>query len=363
MTARRVAVLVGKELVYGSKNLMFIFAVVIPLLFSLIVSLLVGTLFAGKPRLGIADLGSSQLPGQLSQLDYVTTRVYGSAAVLRADVERGALDIGVVLPNGFDAALKSGGSTDLELYVWGESLLKHRTVLGATLSRQVIALAGREIPIQTATTLLGDKASISWDVRLFPMLVAFAVLLGGMLIPSTALVEEKEKRTLTALTVTPATLGEVMTAKGIVGALVSVLMGMLILTINGAWSAQPALMLLVLVLSAVEAAAFGVILGTVVSDINTLFTAIKGLGLLLYAPPLIYMFPQIPQWVARVFPTYYMIGPIVELSLNGATWGGIARDVAVLCALIVATTVAAALLAARLASPVPSFAPVRSTKD
>jgi hypothetical protein len=60
MKARRVAVLVGKELVYGSKNLMFIFAVVIPLLFSLIISLLVGTLFAGKPRLGVADLGSSR---------------------------------------------------------------------------------------------------------------------------------------------------------------------------------------------------------------------------------------------------------------------------------------------------------------
>jgi ABC-2 type transport system permease protein len=362
MKARRVAVLVGKELVYGSKNLMFIFAVVIPLLFSLIISLLVGTLFAGKPRLGVADLGSSRLPGQLAQLDYVATRVYDSAAALRADVEHGAMDVGVVLPEGFDAALKSGGSTALELYVWGESLLKHRAVLGATLSRQVIALAGREIPIETATTLLGNKASISWDVRLFPMLVAFAVLLGGMMIPSTALVEEKQKRTLTALTVTPVTRGEVMTAKGIVGALVSMVMGMLILTINRAWSAQPALMLLVLTLSAAEAAAFGVILGTVVGDINTLFTALKGLGLLLYAPPLIYMFPQIPQWVARLFPTYYMIGPIVEMSLSGAGWSDIAGDVAVLCALIVGTVVVAGLLARQRESPASRLRTARAAK-
>ena len=59
------------------------------------------------------------------------------------------------------------------------------------------------------------------------------------------------------------------------------------------------------------------------------------------------MFPQLPQWVARVFPTYYMINPIVEMSLHGASWGDIAGDVYVLCALIVAMIAVAALLARR----------------
>jgi len=345
MNPKRVGVLVGKELVYGSKNLMFIFAVAIPLVFSLIMSLLVGTLFGGEPRLGVVDLGSSALLGRLSQLDYVTTRSYDSAAVLKAEVERGALDLGLVLSPGLDAALQSGQSTAVELYVWGESLLKHRTVLGVTLTREIIAVAGREVPVQTVTTLLGDEVGISWEARLFPLLVAMAVILGGTMIPSTALVEEKEKRTLTALTVTPATLAEVNLAKGISGALVSVVMGALILTLNRAWGAQPALMVLVLVLSGMLAAAFGVILGTLLKDINTLFTAIKGTGILLYGPAIIQMFPQLPQWIARLFPTYYMINPIVQMSLHGAAWAQIARDVYVLCALIAVVVGLASLLA------------------
>lgn len=347
MSLRRVFILITKELAYGSKNLMFIFAVAVPLGFSLILSLLVGTLFAPEPRLGIVDLGASALPHQLEQLGYIVTRTYDSAAALRSEVERGALDVGIVLPAGFDAALQRGESNEMELYVWGESLLKHRTVLAVSITREIFALAGREIPVETVTTLLGDKASISWEARLFPLLVAMAVILGGTLIPATGLVEEKEKRTLTALSVTPATVGEINLAKGITGALVSVLMGAMILTLNRAWGAQPGLMIVLLILSGALAATFGVILGTLLRDINSLFTAIKSTGILLYGPALIQMFPQLPQWVARLFPTYYMINPIVQMSLHGATWGQVAGDVAVLCALIAGAVAVAAVLATR----------------
>jgi hypothetical protein len=50
--------LVSKEFRYGSKNTIFFFAVIVPVALSLVISLLVGTLFAGRPRLGVADLGS-----------------------------------------------------------------------------------------------------------------------------------------------------------------------------------------------------------------------------------------------------------------------------------------------------------------
>lgn len=347
MRLRRFAALMGKELFYGSRNFMFIFAVVIPVVLSLFISLAAGTLFAGKPRLGIADLGSSRLPGELAHLDYLVTREYDSAARLKQDVERGALDMGIVLPTGFDVAVQGGAATTLDLYLWGESLLKNRTVLGVTLVRQIIALAGRDIPIQTVTTLLGEKANIPWDVRMFPLVVIMTIILGGTMIPATSMVDEKQKRTLSALTVTPASLGEVLTAKGVTGVLVSVVMGVLILTINRAFGAQPGLMVLLLALSAILAAAFGVILGMWMNDINTLFTALKSMGILLYAPAFVYLFPQLPQWVARIFPTYYMIGPIVNMSLYNATWGDVAKDVYVLCALIVVTIVAAAFIARR----------------
>lgn len=347
MRVKRIAVLVGKEFLYGSKSFIFMFAVVIPVLLSLLISLMVGTLFAGKPRLGVADLGSSRLPGELAGLSYMTVRRYDSAQTLQQDVERGALDLGVVLPKGFDADLQNGAATDLDIYIWGESLLKNRTLLAVTLIRQLVELAGRDIPVSTATTLLGTGTSIPWDVRLFPLVVIMTIILGGTMIPATSLVQEKQKRTLTALTITPLSLGEVLVAKGAAGMLVSVAMGLLILAINRAFGTQPGLMILVIVLSAIFASTIGVLLGMWMRDINTLFTALKSLGILLFAPALLYLFPQVPAWVARIFPTYYMLGPIVDMSLYGAAWRDVAVDVYVLCALTVLLVALAAFVARR----------------
>jgi ABC-2 type transport system permease protein len=348
MNIKRIAILVSKEFRYGSKNTIFFFAVIVPIALSLFISLLVGTLFAGRPRLGVADLGESQLVQNLSGLDYIRLREYNSSDELREDVARGALDMGLVLPAAFDADLQAGETPTLDVYTWGESLLKHRTTLGATLVRESIALAGYEVPVETNIILLGEEASVPWDVRLFPLVVIMTIVLGGTMVPATFVVQEKEKRTLQALLVTPVSLGEAMAAKGLAGVIISLVMGVIILTINGAWGGQPLTLLILLILSATMASAGGIILGLLVMDFTTLFTAIKSIGILLYAPAIIYIFPEVPAWIRRVFPTYYMIGPIVEVSLNNAGWGQIYPDVIILCVLIAVTVGIAALILRRI---------------
>lgn len=70
-------------------------------------------------------------------------------------------------------------------------------------------------------------------------------------------------------------------------------------------------------------------------DINSLFATVKALGLLLYAPALIALFPVIPQWIAQIFPTYYRVDPVIAIVQRGATHD-IAPHLAVLAAMIVA---------------------------
>lgn len=348
MSIKRIAVLVSKEFRYGSKNTIFFFAVIVPVALSLFISLLVGTLFAGRPRLGVADLGASQLVENLSVLDYITLREYDSPGSLREDVARGALDMGLVLPATFDDQLQAGETPTLDVYTWGESLLKHRTALGATLVRESITLAGYDTLIETNTILLGEEASVPWDVRLFPLVVIMTVVLGGTMVPATFVVQEKLQRTLQALLVTPVSMGEALAAKGIAGVIISLVMGVIILTLNGAWGGQPLTLLVLLILSAMMASAGGIILGLLVKDFTTMFTVIKSIGILLYAPAIIYIFPEVPAWISRVFPTYYMIGPIVEVSLNNASWGEIYLDVIILCVLIAAMTAIIALTIKRI---------------
>ncbi|HUV43910.1 MAG TPA: ABC transporter permease [Dehalococcoidales bacterium] len=335
MSVRRVAILLGKDFKYGSKGFIFIMAIVAPILISLVLNLVFGTFFSQTAKLGINDQGNSRLVDLVSASDSVQTRTYASADDLRKAVEVGAVDMGVSLPDNFDEDALSGNSIVLPAYVWGESLAKNRGILLASINSAVRQLAGQEVPVQIETTTLGDAQSVPWSDRLLPFVLLYAVTIGGTMVPASLIVDEKQKRTLTALAITPTTLGDILAAKGLMGVILALVMSIVILLMNQAFGVQTGLLMIVLGLGAVLAALFGLVLGALVKDINTLFATIKGIGILLYAPVFVYMFPQIPQWIGNIFPTYYIIQPVVEISQRGGTWSDIVFEVSILAGLIV----------------------------
>jgi ABC-2 type transport system permease protein len=333
MNLRRFAVLLRRELVQGPKNFIFLWAVVLPIVMSLVLSLVLGTLFDAKPRLGIVDQGTSQLVSLARETPSIITKEYGSVNDIEQAVETGAVDFGIVLPEDFDGSVTNGQQVEIAAYVWGESLAKHRMVLQVTLLDLVRELSGQEAPVDIRMNTLGEEVSIPWSDRLLPFLVLMAVFVAGMFLPATSLVTEKQNRTLEALTVTPATLREVFMAKGTIGFILSLTMGLIILALNQAFGGQPGLLVLMLALGAVMAAELGLILGSLVKDMTSLFATWKFGGILLFGPALIYLFPEIPQWIAKVFPTYYLVEPVVEISQRGGGWADIATNVFVMVGL------------------------------
>jgi ABC-2 type transport system permease protein len=347
MNLSRIFVLLGKEIRHSSKNFIFVFAIVIPIVLTLLVTLMFGTLFSGKPKLGINDQGNSKLFAMLVATEGLLSREYSSDADLRQAVESGAVDLGLVIPQQFDTDLNNGDQAQLSAYVWGESLQKNRALIATSLVALVREMIGQEVPIDVITSSIGDGESVSWETRLFPFIVFMTIILGGTMVPATSIVDEKQKRTIKALVVTPTTLGDVFTSKGLFGFMVSILVGVLVLFLNQAFGNQPYLLVGVLALSALLAATFGVLMGALIKDINTLFAIIKAIGILLYAPAFIYIFPGIPTWIGKLFPTYYMIGPIMDITQNDATWSQIAGDVYILIGLIIALIAVVAVIARR----------------
>jgi len=333
MSIRRVAILLGKDFKYGSKGFIFIMAIVAPILISLVLTLVFGTFFSQTAKLGINDQGDSQLVDLVSASDSVQTRTYISADDLKRAVEAGAVDMGLTVPQGFDEEVSRGTAIVLPAYVWGESLAKNRGILLATVNSAVRQMAGQEVPVHIETTTLGDTQSVPWNDRLLPLVLLYAVTIGGIMVPASLLVDEKQKRTLTALAITPTTMGDILAAKGLMGVIMALVMSIVIMLMNQAFGVQPGLLMIVLGLGAVLGALSGLLLGLLVKDINTLFATIKAMGLLLYAPVIIYMFPQIPQWIGRLFPTYYLLQPIVDISQRGGSWPDIATNVFILIGL------------------------------
>ena len=332
MSLRCMGILLGKELWQGPKNFIFVWALVMPIIIWLAVSLIFGTLFDEKPRLGVVAEGDSQLVAMAEQLPSVITKEYGSVTEIKQAVEDGAVDIGIVLPVDFDSSVRQGEKIELTSYIWGESLAKNRTILGVTIADLVRELAGQEAPIEIEAITLGDKVSIPWNDRVLPLIVLMAVFLGGLFLPAASVIEEKERRTLEAVAITPASVGDVFTAKGLMGIILSLFMGVVILALNQAFGTEPALLVLVLALGATMAAEIGLLCGALMKDITTLFTVWKAGGIFLFGPAIIYMFPQIPQWIGRLFPTYYFLQPIIAISQGGG-WPSVATNVFILAGL------------------------------
>ena len=333
MSPRRVGILLAKEFLYGSRSYMFIFSIVGPIVISVVISLALGTWLADTPKMGIYDEGDSQFVVMVQGLDSIESHEYDSVNALKQAVEDGKIDMGIILPSGFDDDVTQGKPAEIKAYIWGESLAKSRAIIGITISDTIRELAGQETPVEINTTILGEGASIPWNDRLLPFIVLVAIFLGGLMLPATSLATEKEKRTLPALTVTPVSLSDVFLAKGLLGFILSVFMGILILILNQAFGSQPLLLILVLVFGAIMAAELGMLLGAFVKDFATLFTIWKTAGIILFAPVFVFLFPQIPEWVGKIFPTYYILQPIVELSQLGGGWSDIATNTFILIGL------------------------------
>ena len=116
-------------------------------------------------------------------------------------------------------------------------------------------------------------------------------------------------------------------AKGLLGVIMGFCMGIVIFVINQALGSQPGLLLILLLLGAIMAAGTGLLLASLFRDTMTFFANMKMIGLLLYAPVIIYLFPELPQWIGQFFPTYYIVEPIVEISQRGGGWAEIAPEV------------------------------------
>ena len=196
MSLRRVGVLLTKEFLYGSRGYIFIFSVVGPILISVVISLAFGTWLAEAPKIGIVDTGDSRMVILLQELDSVESREYDSPDDMKQSVEEGQIDMGIVLPVGFDGYVIEGEETEIQAYLWGESLAKSRTIIGVTLADLIREIAGKTAPVNIDITTLGETDTLPWSDRLLPLIVLITIFLGGLMLPATSLATEKEKKTL-----------------------------------------------------------------------------------------------------------------------------------------------------------------------
>ena len=149
----------------------------------------------------------------------------GSDAAEPEGAEKVSLAIGLAFPDDFLAATAAGQQTTVEVFVDARAPEELKTAMSSLVKELGYAVAGSQLPVDTARpeaiyTVLGeDRAGNQVTPReSFRPILVFLVLLMEMFVMSSLIAREMQSRTVTALLVTPATIGDVLAAKGISGA-------------------------------------------------------------------------------------------------------------------------------------------------
>jgi ABC-2 type transport system permease protein len=316
MSLSRIAAILKKDFALGPRSPVFLYTLILPAALTLVFQVAFGQLFAPQPRLGVVDQGSSEVVERLAATDGILLSEYDDAAVLREQVEANNLDAGIVLPAGFDEDVREGNRPPLDFFIGGESYASNRIILSVTAIDVLRDLEGAQAPVDVELVSFGSEG-LPVSTRLIPVIIFYALVMAGVFLPGSSLVEEKERGTLMAVLVTPARVSEVLFSKWVFGTVLALTLSVATLLLNRAMGARPLEVFAVLFVAAALTAMIGLFAGVVAKNSTVLFGLLKGTGWLLFAPAIFYLFPDWPQWIAKLFPLYWIIEPIWQVSVMG----------------------------------------------
>jgi ABC-2 type transport system permease protein len=333
MNLQRAWRVAARDFRLGPRSPIFVYAILLPVILSFLISAVFGGLLDPDPRLAIVDEGASNLTAAAEELDGVTVSVLDDPTDLRNKVTAHDFDAGLVLAAGFEEQLRGGGEAEFQFYVSGNSLASNRIVLAMAANELVGDIAGEKPPVTVSVVPVGDDDFVPIGDRLLPIVIFYAVVIAALFLPASSLLDEREKHTLDAILVTPTRISEVLVGKGLLGVIMGVSLGLVSLALNQALANRPLEVMLFLLVGSIMMAELGLILGSLVKDANSLYTAIKGAGVFIALPVIFIIWPTLPQWIPKLTPTYYFLQPVYDIAITGLTIGDFWLELVVACVL------------------------------
>jgi ABC-2 type transport system permease protein len=304
--------------------MMLLTPVLLSLLFAGVSGLLVGqpnTLLVYNPqhsRLG--QLVSQSFPGAKTVLASSPGEVT-SAFAGDPGSKSPPYTLGLVIPPGFDASLQQGEHPQVRLYFNDSQvtdLQRQRVVTTITTYASGVSHALPTVIITPATSI-PTTSLYTMDLNTFFVTLALLTSINvGISLVSTLLVEEKEKRTLRLLLVSPATLTDVALAKLLVGVVYQVLLSLVVLALLHGFVGNLPLVLLFVLLANCFGLALSLLAGSIFHTTSGLggFLGIVGLLFIIptvFASPLGAFFANaLLLGILHLLPTYYMAAGLLD---------------------------------------------------
>jgi ABC-2 type transport system permease protein len=271
--------------------------------------------------------------------------------------------LGLAVPAGFDASLRGGGHPQLNFYVDGSQISNQQSqLLLSTLTNTSRSIANQQPPATITVATVNPPSPSQNALQNINQFYAAAVLMSSLLVGTTLvpgiLAEEKEKRTLRMLMVSPASYSDVVAGKLLVGLVYQLLLAALVLVINGGFTGQVPLVLLFALLGSFFSVTLGLLLGSFFQTTSSAGAA-AGMLSMIYIIPIFFvgtfaqLFGNNPfTTIVKVLPPYYIADGVINALTNQSTTAGAVLDVGVVLGCIVLLFLVATWLLRRQAAVV-----------
>lgn len=253
--------------------------------------------------------------------------------------------LGLVVPAGFDASLRSGGHPQLNLYVDGGQVNnQQRQLLLSALADYSRSVANPQPPANITVATVNPPSPSNNALQDVGVIYTVAVLLSSFLVGTSLvpglLAEEKEKKTLRMLMVAPASFADVVAAKLLVGLVYQLLLALLALTIKGGFVGQVPLVLLFALLGSIFSVSLGLLIGSIFQT-TTATGAFSGMISFIYILPVFFVGPFMQllgnnpfSQAIRALPTYYLADGAANAIQAQSAFSGTVLDIGVILASI-----------------------------
>jgi ABC-2 type transport system permease protein len=323
-------------------------------LFFLFTPILVAVLFAIIGSLLSSKNSSTSLliynPGHSGIEQYVSATFKGVPIVHAATAEDVAsafgpqgshknisYEFGLVVPSDFDSSVRAGNHPQVHLYVNQNNIdINGSQLLVYTFSDYARGLTNPRAPISVSITSINPPVvsdPIQDYTRRYAMgALVYSLTIGISFVPG-LLVEEKEKKTIRMLMVSPASWGDIVAAKLLVGLAYQLIVSAAVLVIVGGFVGQVPLVLFFTLLGSCFGLVMGLFFGSLLQTNGTVGTFV-GLVSIAYTLPVLILGPLYSvlqdtpfAQAVKVLPPYYIADGILKAMLNQATWGNILLDI------------------------------------
>lgn len=316
---RTIRILVGNDLQLSLRNWSLLMLLGVPLLVSLIMSLIANPSSGTPVKVALASGASSRFAARYETatvagrrvVDVVPTRDSGQAMRL---LTRGEVEAVIFLPDDIDQALASGRAVAVRAVVDDRS--QGAVVALGALRDEMRSLAAPTPPV----TLTVEPLRGLTPAQIMLPAWAVTVLVSGVTLMPGTLARDRREKMMAALLVAPVSFTEFVLAKAVFGIIVTAGGAAIVLLANGGLTGAPLVTLAFILIGAAVFTLIGLLISLLIEDLQTAI----GVATLIYLPLLYGAFfvgaPGLAGAIARFTPGYYVHTAILH-SLNGtATW-------------------------------------------